>query len=169
MQKVMGVTAKNPLANRHCSPYDEAIAKNATILDVNFPISPDVSILHDGFGTKPKKDRGKKARKDVFKCAVKSHRTNWFSFYFFEISFSCCILKMFASFSLSHWIKRLINKWMKEERAHTHTHSIPNSLTKEKSVCLQNSAYYAVWYMCGAQQRRQQCSYNTIARVIQAI
>lgn len=53
MQKVMGVTAKNPLANRHCSPYDEAIAKNATILDVNFPISPDVSIWPDGFETKP--------------------------------------------------------------------------------------------------------------------
>lgn len=49
----MGVTAKNPLANRHCSPYDEAIAKNATILDVNFPISPDVSIWPDGFETKP--------------------------------------------------------------------------------------------------------------------
>lgn len=39
MQKVMVVTAKNPLANCHCSPYDEVIAKNATVLNVNFPIS----------------------------------------------------------------------------------------------------------------------------------
>lgn len=39
MQKVMVVTAKNPFANCHCSPYDEVIAKNATVLDVNFLIS----------------------------------------------------------------------------------------------------------------------------------
>lgn len=50
---VVAVTAMYPLVSHHYSPYDEAIERNATVPDVNFPISLDVSIWLADFETKP--------------------------------------------------------------------------------------------------------------------
>lgn len=110
MQREVAVIAKYPLAGCHCSPCDEAIAKNVTIPGVSSPISLVFATWLVGSETRPihrKEDQTHKnrIRFQIFKDRKKVE-TNRFDFLVHLLRIACVVVV-----SLSHRNKR--GEWIK--------------------------------------------------------